>query len=147
MKYIKLFENFDSYDPYELMIVPPNKKAEIIVKECRKFEPNLNLVGDLIALGANLDWQDEENDGWTPLHVATFNGKTEIVRMLIGAGAKLDILDEDGCTPLHLATRRGIVEIVKILVDAGARTDIQANNGKTPYELATTQKMKNIIRP
>jgi hypothetical protein len=30
MKYLRLFENFDSYDPYELMIMFPNKKAEMI---------------------------------------------------------------------------------------------------------------------
>ena len=42
MKYIKLFENFEDYDPYELMITPPNKKAEMLIDEIRKPEPNLN---------------------------------------------------------------------------------------------------------
>ena len=39
MKYLKLFENFDSYDPYELMITPPNKKGEMLVSELEKLEP------------------------------------------------------------------------------------------------------------
>ena len=47
MKYIRLYEDFEkylkplgklertgdsSYDPYELMLIPPGKKAEMIVK-------------------------------------------------------------------------------------------------------------------
>jgi hypothetical protein len=32
-----------SYDIYELMIIPPNKKGEMIVRELEKPEPNLNL--------------------------------------------------------------------------------------------------------
>jgi ankyrin repeat protein len=96
MKYLKLFENFDSYDPYELMIIPPNKKAEMIVGEIRKNEPNLNLVSDLIVLGANLEWQDEDNYNYTPLHRASIRGKVEIVRMLIDAGADQTILNNKG---------------------------------------------------
>jgi hypothetical protein len=44
-----------SYDIYELMIIPPNKKGEMIVRELEKPEPNLNLVRDLIYQGANLE--------------------------------------------------------------------------------------------
>ena len=49
MKYIRLFEDFEPHDPYELMMVPPNKKAEMIMREIEKDEPNLNLVSDLIV--------------------------------------------------------------------------------------------------
>ena len=33
----------ESYDPYELMITPSNKKGEMLIDEIRKPEPNLNL--------------------------------------------------------------------------------------------------------
>ena len=66
MKYIKLFENFEEYDIYELMITTPNKKAEMIMKEIKKSEPNLNLVQDLITMGADINWYDEKdyNQKW-----------------------------------------------------------------------------------
>jgi ankyrin repeat protein len=147
MKYIKLFENFDSYDPYELMMIPPNKKAEMIVGEIKKSKPNLNLVSDLITLGANVNWQDEENYNSTPLHVVSIFGSVEIARMLIDAGADLNVQDKDGWTPLHDSARFGIVEIVRMLIDAGANKDIQNNAGKLPYELATNQEMKTILQP
>jgi ankyrin repeat protein len=101
MKYLRLFEDFDSYDPYELMIIPPNKKAEMIIEEIRKSKPNLNLVSDLIVLGANLDWQD--NLGYTPLHWAAVYGRVEIARMLIDAGARKDIEDKEGRIPYDYA--------------------------------------------
>jgi ankyrin repeat protein len=145
MKYIKLFENFESYDPYELMIIPPNVKAEMIIEEIKKGEPNLNLVSDLIVLGANLDWQDEGNYGWTALHWATEYCKVEIVKMLIDAGADVNA-HKWGWTPLHWAAGRGKVEIVRMLIDAGARKDIPNEDGKIPYDLTTNQELKNLLK-
>jgi ankyrin repeat protein len=135
MKYIKLFENFESYDPYELMILPPNKKAEMIMRECGKSSPNLNLVSDLIVLGANLDWQDEEYDE-TTLHVAARFGEIEIAQMLIDAKADLNLQDEDGETPLHLAAFNGYEEIVRMLIDAGTKLNVQNEDGNTPLHYA-----------
>ena len=49
MKYIKLFENFGDYDPYELMILPPNKKGEMFWDEIKKRDDaNFDLLRDLI---------------------------------------------------------------------------------------------------
>ena len=93
MKYIKLFENFEGYDPYELMIIPPGKKSEMIIKEIKKEDKaNLNLVNDLITLGAYLDWQD--SSGTTALHWCAYKNHLRIARMLIEAGADLNIQNE-----------------------------------------------------
>jgi ankyrin repeat protein len=132
MKYLKLFENFDSYDPYELMIIPPNKKSEMIIEEIRKSKPNLNLVSDLIVLGANVDWRDEYNSNRTPLHVAAITGRLEIARMLIDAGANVNVQDDNGYAPLHVAAKYGNEEILRMLIDAGANVNVQSNTGWTP---------------
>jgi ankyrin repeat protein len=137
MKYIRLFENFESYDPYELMIIPPNVKAEMIMREIKKSNPNLNLVNDLIVLGANVDWQDEDNRGWTPLHVAAYYGKVEIAKMLIDAGADVDVQDEWGKTSLHVVAIYGNVEIARMLIDAGADVDVQDEDGWTALHWST----------
>jgi ankyrin repeat protein len=146
MKYLKLFENFDSYDPYELMIIPPNKKAEMIVKEIYKDEPNLNLINDLIVLGANLDWQDEDDYNSTPLHVAASWGEVEITRMLIDAGANVNLQDKWGKTSLHWAAFYGQVEIVRMLIGAGANVNLQTNGGWTPLHWAARRGEVEIAR-
>ena len=138
MKYLKLFEDFDSYDPYELMMIPPNKKAEMIMQEIEKIEPNLNLVSDLITLGANLEWQDEENDGWTPLHWAAYYGNVEIARMLIGAKVDLNLQDRWGWTPLHRAVSNGEIEIAQMLIDVGANVNMQDEDGWTSLHWAVS---------
>ena len=143
MKYIRLFENFEDYDPYELMITPPNKKGEMLVSEVKKRDKaNLNLVRDLIELGANLDWQDE--DGWTALHRCAYNNNSDIAKMLIDAGADVNIQDEEGWTALHYCAYYTHPGIARMLVDAGADKTISNNEGKLPYELADTQELKEL---
>ena len=112
MKYIKLFENFEDYDPYELMILPPNKKGEMIVREIEKRgKANLNLVRDLITLGADLDWQNE--DGETMLHKCARWNSPEIARMLLDAGADKTIPDNSGKLPYELEHRKELKELLK----------------------------------
>ncbi len=146
MKYLRLFENFEAHDPYELMMIPQNKKAEMIVGEIKKNKPNLNLVSDLIVLGANLEWQDEDNWNYTPLHKAAEYGKVEIARMLIGAKADLNVKDNDGWTPLHLAASWGYVEIARMLIDAGANLDVKDEDGLTPLHGAARWGYEEISK-
>jgi ankyrin repeat protein len=146
MKYIKLFENFDSYDPYELMMVPPNKQAEMINHQIRKPIPNMNLVQDLIVLGANLDWQDELSQDRTPLHLAIYSNFSEIVRMLIDAGANLNVQDKHGDTPLHVAIMKNNPIIVQMLIDAGADLNMQDIWNRTPLHWAVYYGKVEIVR-
>ena len=134
MKYIKLFENFNDYDPYELMITPPNKKGEMLIREIeKKGKANLNLVSDLITLGANLDWQD--NDGITALYMCAIINRPEILRMLIDAGADVNIQNNNGWTALHWCAVNNHSRIARMLIDATADLNIQNNNGRTALHL------------
>jgi ankyrin repeat protein len=117
------------------------------MQEIRKDEPNLNLVSDLITLGANVDWQDEDNSNQTPLHKAAMKGNEEITRMLIDAGADVNVQNRNGETPLHWAARYRKVEIARMLIDAGARKDILNYRDRLPYDLTTNQELKNMLKP
>ena len=146
MKYLRLFEDFDSYDPYELMIMFPNKKAEMLIDEIQKEDKvNLNLVRDLITLGANVDWQDDY--GRTALHYCAQYDHLDIARMLIDAGADVNIQHSRGWTPLHIFTFYNHLEIVRMLLDAGADKKIPDNEGRLPYDFAKTQELKNLLKP
>ncbi len=64
--------------------------------------------------------------GWTCLLEAVILGDggvrhIEIVRMVVAAGASVNLADRDGVTPLRHARQRGQAAIVKLLEQAGAR--------------------------
>lgn len=64
--------------------------------------------------------------GWTALLEAIILGDggprhTEVVRLLVEAGADVNLADSNGVTPLQNARSRGHVEMASILENAGAR--------------------------
>lgn len=79
-----------------------------------------------ILLGTKIDKDHVNRLGWTALLEAVILGDggaahTEIVRLLVEAGANVNIADRDGVTPLAHARRRGYGEIARLLQAKGAR--------------------------
>jgi ankyrin repeat protein len=79
--------------------------------------------------------------------VAARDGEVEIAKMLLDAGADVNVQNEYGWTPLHEAAESGRVEIARMLIGAGARKDISTNRGKLPYDLARFDELKNLLKP
>ena len=78
-----------------------------------------------ILLDTKIDKDHVNKLGWTALLEAVLLGDggpvhTEIVRLLVGAGANANIADRGGVTPLVHARRRGFSQMVAILERAGA---------------------------
>ena len=83
-----------------------------------------DVVRTLIRAGAPLDHIN--NLGWTALIESIVLGDggsrhTETLRVLLEAGAKVNLADRNGQTPLSLARARGYEAMVKLLRHAGAR--------------------------
>jgi ankyrin repeat protein len=79
-----------------------------------------------ILLGTAIDKDHVNRLGWTALLEAVVLGDggkvhTEIVRLLVEAGANVSIADRDGVTPLRHARQRGFAAMAAILEAAGAR--------------------------
>ncbi len=79
-----------------------------------------------VLLGTKIDIDHVNKLGWTALLEAVLLGDggrahTEIVRLLVERGAKLDLADRDGVTPLAHARARNQRAVVAILEKAGAR--------------------------
>ena len=73
-----------------------------------------------------VDVNHVNNLGWTALIEAIILGDggarhTEVVRLLVGAGASVNLADAKGVTPLTHARQKGYERIVHILAKAGAR--------------------------
>ena len=73
-----------------------------------------------LLIATKIDKDHVNNYGWTALMEAVVLGDggpahTEIVRLLVRAGADANIPDRDGITPLEHAKKRGYAEMVRIL--------------------------------
>lgn len=67
------------------------------------------------SLNVQLDQQDI--NGHTPLHLAVKAGNEMLVQMLIKEGADFLVGDNDGWTALQYAVRKGYIKIVQQLLD------------------------------
>ena len=60
----------------------------------------------------------------------------EIVKLLIAAGASVDLPKATGATPLFIACEHGHIEIIKLLIMKRARVDLATAAGGTPLLVA-----------
>jgi hypothetical protein len=94
---------------------------------------NLDAIKQHIAAGSDLNGKDPIG-GSSPLISASLFGKTAIAKMLIDAGADLNLQNNDGSTALITAAFFCRPEIVKMLLDKGADKTIKNKYGQTAYE-------------
>jgi ankyrin repeat protein len=96
-------------------------------------------VKRLIAEGVNVSELDANGDA--PLVMAAYKGYTEVVRLLLEAGADVAAVDPGmKATALHAAAYAGRTEAAKLLIEYGIDIDRQGpNNGYTALHDAIWQ--------
>ncbi|KAF3924282.1 Ankyrin-1 [Orbilia brochopaga] len=77
-----------------------------------------SLLKTLQSLGVNLNEFDKMN-GWTPMIHAASEGNKENLKVLLSAGARLDILDEKNLSALYYSAWEGHLECMRIIFEAG----------------------------
>ncbi|MED6269542.1 hypothetical protein CHARACLAT_000552 [Characodon lateralis] len=82
----------------------------------------------------------------TPLHVASKRGNSNMVKLLLDRGAKIDAKTKDGLTPLHCGARSGHEQVVEILLDRGAPILSKTKNGLSPLHMATQGDHLNCVQ-
>ena len=90
----------------------------------------------LVVHGADVD---ARGTGWmtgTPLHSAASGKHTEVVGVLLEAGADPDVRQSGGWTPLHSAAHNGDAASVRLLLDAGADPAVTNDEGTSALEMA-----------
>ncbi len=105
-----------------------SKGANVNVQNKEGLTP-LHLATDLNCAQAliiqNADVNIQNNDGWAPLHCAARDGRLELAKILIDAGANVN--PNNICRkPLHWAVKNGHTSIVKLLIEKGG--DVNADD-------------------
>lgn len=81
-------------------------------------------LGLLLEQGADIN---QRRNGATPLGAAIALNNLDLVKVLVRAGANVDLPDAEGRTPLQQATERGNADIIRHLSRQGASTPPRAS--------------------
>jgi ankyrin repeat protein len=74
--------------------------------------------------------------GWNALHYAAFEGRSEIVALLIAGGADVNLKAPNAHTALMLSAKRGHLETVRLLVGASADVTLKDPEGGSARDMA-----------
>ena len=104
------------------------------------------IVLKLLEKGADINSLD--GDGWSPLQVASYFGKIDIVRTLLKHEPKLEIDSKDpkGETALLKASAQNHKDIVDLLIYYKAKIDIPADTGYVALHAAAEDGYLDIVK-
>lgn len=92
----------------KLSFIPQNTALHAAIAGKKSIE----VIELLLQNGADCNIVDSE--GFTPLHIAAFEGNIIIADLLLKHGAKLN-LSKNGKTPIQIAEERGNIDFVNFL--------------------------------
>ena len=118
----------------------------------------ISAVELLLAVGANPNQQLHSGDtvisraakitdqyDSTVLYIASQNGHSEIVSILLRANADPSIAKKHGWTPLMIASQNGHKETIDLLIDAKSDVNVQANDGMTTIFIASQNGHSEVV--
>ncbi|KAK0095430.1 hypothetical protein PV326_008419 [Microctonus aethiopoides] len=98
---------------------------------------NVEMMQRLLEQGVSPNSYDEQ--GRSPLHLASCRGYVEMVKLLLDYGADPNHIDCIGNTPLHLAAVTSKGQVVKLLLNAGTDISLNERHKYNPLHLAQTK--------
>ncbi|MEE8573847.1 MAG: ankyrin repeat domain-containing protein [Thermodesulfobacteriota bacterium] len=118
-----------------VLILPATARAESDIFDAAK-NGNLTKARSLIASGVNLHAMD--GNGYTAIIIASREGHTEIVELLIKNGANVNSIarNEYAYNSVMKAAWKGHNDILVILIDAGADVNHVNREGETALQIA-----------
>lgn len=106
----------------------PRERPQDNIRVCA-HDGNLECVKRFVGAGADFDSPNLLSKGnnsplrGTPLSIAAYKGRFEVVKFLIECGARVNPENHNGCPPLLMAAKNGHYHVVEYLLKHGAYVD------------------------
>ena len=100
----------------------------------------------LLLNGADPNIPSKNGYNVYPIHSAVAANYTMIAKMLLEAGADINVVQMSGATPLHSAAHNGNIELLIVLLEAGANVNAKMEDGKTPADKAFEKGFVDIAK-
>jgi len=101
------------------------------------------IIEQRLARGGDINAKDE--NGWTLLHEAAYEGDTEFVEMLLAKGADVNVTNDAGLTPLYYAVKENNVT-TELLLAKGADVEVRNVSGQTVLHTAAEAGNTDVVR-
>ena len=114
---------------------------------------NISIIKQQIDAGTNINNYPIPAglpfEGAQPLHLAVLKGNAEIVNLLLGNGAQIDLVarNKDKATPLHWAVFFQKKGMVSLLIESGANINALDVHGFTPTDTGNLVKLSVLNKP
>ena len=105
-----------------------------------------DVVRLLLLNGADPNIPSRNGYNVYPIHSAVASDYDMIAKMLLEAGADVNVVQMSGATPLHSAAHNGNIDLLIVLLEAGANVNALTEDGKTPADKASEKGFGEIAK-
>ncbi|WP_411275653.1 ankyrin repeat domain-containing protein [Daejeonella sp.] len=105
-----------------------------------------DVVRLLLLKGADPNISSRNGYNVYPIHSAVAADYDMIAKMLLEAGADVNVVQMSGATPLHSAAQNGNIELLIVLLEAGANVNALTEDGKTAADKASEKGFGEIAK-
>ena len=102
-------------------------------------------LASYIINNIQINIEDKDYLGWTPLHWAAWLNRFEILKLLIESKANLEAKDVLNATSFYLAAFNGHIEIVKLLLEFKVDMQVKNLNTNAAIHMASYFEHTNVI--
>ncbi|OWF54450.1 E3 ubiquitin-protein ligase mind-bomb-like isoform X2 [Mizuhopecten yessoensis] len=125
-----------------LKVQPPVQAASANIVQAAA-QNDINTIQQVLS--QKPDKVNFSQDGKTALHLACYEGHSQVVTLLLKYNANLDLQDGEGDSALHYAAFGKETETMKQLLNAGAKVNIVNKAGHSPLHISIGKACEEAV--